>query len=85
MNQLHSSQIDTNVVSDKVSDSVKEALRISLRGCDELLPQADWLKKLVKSEATKTPLRIKLGLDPTTYYRGCWHVVSRCLFLRYRH
>ncbi len=20
-----------------------------------------------------------------TYYRGCWHVVSRCLFLRYRH
>ena len=65
MNQLHSSQIDTNVVSDTVSDSVKEALRISLRGCDELLPQADWLKKLVKSEATKTPLRIKLGLDPT--------------------
>ena len=65
MNQLHSSQIDTNVISDKVSDSVKEALRISLRGCDELLPQADWIKKLVKSEATKTPLRIKLGLDPT--------------------
>jgi tyrosyl-tRNA synthetase len=65
MNQLHSSQIDTNVVSDTVSDSVKEALRISLRGCDELLPQADWIKKLVASEATKTPLRIKLGLDPT--------------------
>ncbi len=20
-----------------------------------------------------------------TYYRGCWHVVSRCLFLWYRH
>ena len=20
-----------------------------------------------------------------SYYRGCWHVVSRCLFLRYRH
>ncbi len=65
MNQLHSSQIDTNVVTDKVSDSVKEALRISLRGCDELLPQADWIKKLVKSEAAQTPLRIKLGLDPT--------------------
>ena len=66
MNQLHSSsQIDTKVVADKVSDSVKEALRISLRGCDELLPQADWINKLVKSEATQTPLRIKLGLDPT--------------------
>lgn len=21
---------------------------------------------------------------PPTYYRGCWHVVSRCLFFRYR-
>ncbi len=61
MNQLHSSQIDTNALSDKVH----EALSISLRGCDELLPQADWVKKLVKSEASKTPLRIKLGLDPT--------------------
>ena len=65
MNQSHSSQTDTNGLSDTVSDSVKEALRISLRGCDELLPQADWIKKLVKSEATQTPLRIKLGLDPT--------------------
>jgi tyrosyl-tRNA synthetase len=65
MNQSHSPQIDTNALSDKVSDTVKEALSISLRGCDELLPQADWVKKLVKSEATKTPLRIKLGLDPT--------------------
>ncbi len=65
MNQSHSSQTDTNGLSDTVSDSVKEALRISLRGCDELLPQADWIKKLVKSEATLTPLRIKLGLDPT--------------------
>ncbi len=48
-----------------MSDGVSEALAISLRGCDELLPQADWIKKLVKSEATGTPLRIKLGLDPT--------------------
>ena len=23
--------------------------------------------------------------SPPTYYRGCWHVVSRCLFFRYRH
>ena len=47
------------------SDRVLEAMQISLRGCDELLPQADWLKKLMRSEATGTPLRIKLGLDPT--------------------
>jgi len=48
-----------------VTDRVKEAMAISLRGCDELLPQADWLAKLARSEATGVPLRIKLGLDPT--------------------
>jgi tyrosyl-tRNA synthetase len=48
-----------------VTDRVREALAVSLRGCDELLPEADWVKKLARSEATGTPLRIKLGLDPT--------------------
>jgi tyrosyl-tRNA synthetase len=47
------------------TDSVREALAITLRGVDELIPQEDWLRKLAKSEATGTPLRIKLGLDPT--------------------
>ncbi len=36
-----------------------------MRGCEELLPQAEWIKKLQASEATGKPLRIKLGLDPT--------------------
>ena len=48
-----------------MSEGVSEALAVSLRGCDELIPQADWVKKLAKSEATGVPLRIKLGLDPT--------------------
>jgi len=48
-----------------VSDRVKEALAVTLRGCEELIPQDDWLKKLARSEATGAPLRIKLGLDPT--------------------
>jgi tyrosyl-tRNA synthetase len=48
-----------------VTDRVREALKVSLRGCDELLPEADWLAKLARSEATGVPLRIKLGLDPT--------------------
>ena len=38
---------------------------MTLRGCEELIPQDDWVKKLVRSEASGTPLRIKLGLDPT--------------------
>jgi tyrosyl-tRNA synthetase len=48
-----------------VSDQVREALAVTLRGCEELLPQDEWVKKLAKSEATGKPLRIKLGLDPT--------------------
>ncbi|MBN8489390.1 MAG: tyrosine--tRNA ligase [Burkholderiales bacterium] len=47
------------------SERVLEALAISRRGCAELLPEADWLKKLQRAEASGQPLRIKLGLDPT--------------------
>ncbi len=51
--------------SPPLSERVQEALAVTLRGCEELIPQDDWVKKLVRSEATNTPLRIKLGLDPT--------------------
>ncbi|MDD2609147.1 MAG: tyrosine--tRNA ligase [Giesbergeria sp.] len=52
-------------ISTLVSDQVSQALEISLRGAQELLPQEEWLKKLQRSEASGQPLRIKLGLDPT--------------------
>jgi tyrosyl-tRNA synthetase len=48
-----------------VTDRVREAMAVTLRGCEELIPQEDWLKKLARSDATGVPLRIKLGLDPT--------------------
>ncbi len=48
-----------------VSERVQEAMTITLRGAESLLLQDEWLKKLIRSEATGTPLRIKLGLDPT--------------------
>ena len=48
-----------------VTDRVQEALAVTLRGAQELIPQEDWVQKLAKSEATGVPLRIKLGLDPT--------------------
>lgn len=35
------------------------------RGCDELLPESEWIAKLNRSHAAGKPLRIKLGLDPT--------------------
>jgi tyrosyl-tRNA synthetase len=53
------------VTKSPLTDRVKHALAVSLRGCDELIPQEEWVKKLAKSEATGVPLRIKLGLDPT--------------------
>ena len=48
-----------------VTDRVREAMTITRRGCEELLPEADWLRKLARAEATGQPLRVKLGLDPT--------------------
>ncbi len=62
----------TENISDKaaveelpLTDSVKEALAIAKRGCDELIVEADFAQKLARSEKTGKPLRIKLGLDPT--------------------
>jgi tyrosyl-tRNA synthetase len=46
-------------------DAVHEAMAVTLRGCEELLPQPEWRKKLARHHATGVPLRIKFGLDPT--------------------
>ncbi|MFO1199800.1 MAG: tyrosine--tRNA ligase [Burkholderiaceae bacterium] len=54
-----------NAEKTPISDAVRHALAVSLRGCDELLIESDWVDKLARSEATGRPLRIKLGLDPT--------------------
>lgn len=48
-----------------ITEGVEHALAVTQRGCDELLPEAEWVAKLARAEATGTPLRIKLGLDPT--------------------
>ena len=52
-------------LSHPVTDRVLEALAVSKRGCDELIPEPDWLAKLARAEASGVALRIKLGLDPT--------------------
>lgn len=52
-------------VNSPLSDAVQEALAITKRGVDELLIESDFVQKLVRSEKTGNPLRIKLGLDPT--------------------
>ena len=48
-----------------LSPEVEHALAVSLRGCEELLPRDEWIKKLQRHETHGQPLRIKLGLDPT--------------------
>ncbi len=48
-----------------LSDAVQEALEVTKRGCEELLIEAEFAQKLARSEQSGTPLRIKLGLDPT--------------------
>ena len=53
------------VTTSPLSDGVRKALEVSLRGVEELLPQDEWAKKLARSESTGKPLRIKLGLDAT--------------------
>ncbi len=53
------------VTTPPLTDGVAQALEVTLRGVEELLPRDDWARKLARSEATGQPLRIKLGLDPT--------------------
>lgn len=48
-----------------LSDSVQSALAIIKRGAEELLIESEFAQKLAHAERTATPLRIKLGLDPT--------------------
>ena len=48
-----------------VTEEVREAMATIKRGVDTLLIEADLEQKLVRSQATGTPLRCKLGLDPT--------------------
>jgi tyrosyl-tRNA synthetase len=57
--------VASNTANLPVSESVKNAMGVSLRGVDELLVASEWQAKLARSEKTGVPLRIKLGLDPT--------------------
>lgn len=49
----------------EVTDEDREALALIKRGADTLLIEDELLQKLARSRVTGTPLRCKLGLDPT--------------------
>ncbi len=44
---------------------IDDALAIAKRGADELIVESEFTSKLARSQKSGTPLRIKLGLDPT--------------------
>jgi tyrosyl-tRNA synthetase len=48
-----------------VTAADEHALALIKRGCDELLVEAELLAKLARARAAGSPLRCKLGLDPT--------------------
>ena len=48
-----------------LTESVRQAMEVVKRGCDELLVEEEFAARLLRSEQQGQPLRIKLGLDPT--------------------
>jgi tyrosyl-tRNA synthetase len=56
---------NTDISALPLTDLVRESLAITKRGVDELLIESEFAQKLARAEKTGTPLRIKLGLDPT--------------------
>lgn len=56
---------ESSTAQTPLSDSTRHALEVTKRGCEELLIENEWIQKLEKSHQSGTPLRIKLGLDPT--------------------
>ena len=49
----------------EVKNEVERQFNILSRGCDEIINENEFKKKLEKSISTNTPLRVKLGIDPT--------------------
>lgn len=44
---------------------IERQLRVIRSGVEELIPEAELVRKLERSLSTKTPLRVKQGFDPT--------------------
>jgi tyrosyl-tRNA synthetase len=54
---------------------VAEQLERIRRGVEQIVPEAELVKKLERSHATRTPLRIKFGIDPTGFDVHLGHTV----------
>ena len=57
-----------------INDQVADALAVSLRGCEELLPKAEWITKLNRSATTVVPLRINHEQIFTHFHQLKWRL-----------
>jgi len=49
----------------EIKKEVERQFDILKRGCDEIINENEFKKKIEKSISTNTPLRVKLGIDPS--------------------
>lgn len=63
-----------NIDPEVLSEAEKQYAALS-RGCAEITPENELRTKLIQSISTRKPLRIKLGVDPTTTDIHLGHVV----------
>ena len=63
---------------------VAEQLSILKRGVDQIVPEAEFLKKLERSVRENRPLRVKYGIDPTGIDVHLGHTVPYANFDSFR-
>ncbi|MEO5667261.1 MAG: tyrosine--tRNA ligase, partial [Bdellovibrionota bacterium] len=54
------------VITPEIKQQAREQFEKIARGVAEIVPEHELIKKLEKSLAERRPLRIKLGVDPST-------------------
>lgn len=62
-------------ITPAIREAAKEQLRAIKHGGAEVVPEAELLQKLERSIATGKPLRVKLGVDPSTADLHLGHTV----------
>ena len=64
-----------NIFSKEIKTPIEEQLKVLKKGVFEILPENSLREKLEISEKEKRPLRIKLGVDPTSKDLHLGHAV----------
>ena len=56
---------DSPAMMASLPPELEQAMALIRRGSEEILVESELQNKLLRAHASKTPLRVKLGLDPT--------------------